>query len=61
MSDKQLLDALADAILDGKASDGQARFAESVQQYFERTGRITDAQRERLEAMLEEIEEKWGS
>ena len=49
MSDEELFEKIGQAILDGKVSDGDARFAESVQEFFEKRGYITDAQRNRLE------------
>lgn len=57
MSDKKLFDAIGKAILDGKIGDSGAKFAESVQDYFEKRGYITDAQRNALENLLEDWQE----
>lgn len=53
--------ARADNLLnDGMVSAGQARFMESLQEFFTERGYLTDAQFERLETMVEEIESDWG-
>lgn len=57
MSDKELFDALGKAILDNKVPEWRQEFICSVQTWWEKTGRITDKQRDALEDILEECEE----
>jgi hypothetical protein len=55
MSDEELLAIIGQAILDNKVSESGAAFAESVQEFYEKRGYMTETQRNTLEDIWSEF------
>jgi hypothetical protein len=55
MSNEELLEAIGQAILDNKVSESGAAFAESVQEFYEKHGYMTETQRNTLEDIWSEF------